>query len=64
MRGTIRKISGNPREIAPIAGAFIVSLLIDNELQDWLERCVWGSLTQKRFNDLKLELDELEKATS
>jgi len=50
--------------IALIAWSFIMSHLIDNKLQDWLERCVWGSLTQKRYNDLTLELDELKVAAS
>lgn len=50
--------------IALIAWSFIMTHLIDNKLQDWLERCVWGSLTQQRYNDLKRELDELKVATS
>ena len=49
--------------IALIAWAFIMNYLIDNKLQDWLERCIWGNLVEKRYNNLDLEMSELKVAT-
>lgn len=49
--------------------AILVALLIgislwiefvkDNALQNWLERCVWGNLSQQRYPDYETEQREL-----
>ena len=47
---------------AMIAWAFIMPLLVDNKLQDWLERCLWGKLVGQRYGDLDIEMKELKAA--
>lgn len=48
---------------ALIAWSFIMPSLIDNKIQDWLERVhEWGNLTDKRYADFEIEQSELKKA--
>ena len=49
--------------LVAIGWAFVMTVLIDDDLQDWMERCVWGKLTSQRYNDFDNEISELEKAT-
>ena len=44
--------------------AFVMPLLVDDNLQDWLERCLWGKLSSERYPNLDKELAELKAATS
>jgi hypothetical protein len=55
----------------PVIGILVViligiNLLIehnkDNPVQDWLERCPWGILTEQRYADLPTQQDQLLKA--
>lgn len=46
-----------------IGWAFVMTVLVDDDLQDWMERCAWGRLTADRYNDFDAEIIELEKAT-
>lgn len=48
--------------IALIGWTFIMSRIIDDDLQDWAERCVWGVLRSHRYNDFATETEELNKA--
>jgi hypothetical protein len=49
--------------LALIAWSFIMPMLIDNKIQDWLERVHdWGNLTEKRYQDFATEQSELKKA--
>lgn len=48
--------------VAMIAWAFIMPLLVDNRLQDWLERCLWGRLAGQRYGDLNAEMEQLKVA--
>jgi hypothetical protein len=43
--------------------AFVMTALVDNNLQDWMERCRWGTLTDQRYRDMTKELGELKTAT-
>jgi hypothetical protein len=48
---------------ALIVWSFIMPMLIDNKIQDWLERVhEWGNLTDKRYQDFATEQSELKKA--
>ena len=48
---------------ALIAWSFVMSMLIDNKIQDWLERVhEWGSLSGQRYKDFATEQSELKKA--
>ena len=38
--------------------------LVDDKLQDWMERCVWGKLDGQRYGKLTLEERELNKAVA
>lgn len=44
--------------------AFVMPMLVDDGLQDWLERCLWGNLPKERYPGLDQELAELKAATS
>lgn len=46
-----------------IALAFVMTALVDNSLQDWMERCRWGILTDQRYRDFDKEMAELKAAT-
>jgi hypothetical protein len=49
--------------LALIAWSFIMPMLIDNKLQDWLERVhEWGNLSGKRYADFATEQSELKRA--
>jgi hypothetical protein len=49
--------------LALIAWSFIMPMLIDNKIQDWLERVhEWGNLKEQRYNDFTTEQSELKKA--
>jgi hypothetical protein len=48
---------------ALIVWSFIMTSLIDNKIQDWLERVYeWGDLEQKRYPTFEIEQSELRKA--
>jgi hypothetical protein len=47
-----------------ILWAFVMNMLVDNKVQDWLERCVFGILDSKRYPKLDVEMKELQVATS
>lgn len=50
---------------ALIAWTFIMTLLVDNKLQDWLERCDFGIFEKgKRYQDLETEMQEFKQATA
>ncbi|MCZ4304009.1 hypothetical protein O4G98_04630 [Zoogloeaceae bacterium G21618-S1] len=49
--------------VVAIGWAFVMTVLVDDDLQDWMERCVWGKLSADRYNDFNTEVIELEKAT-
>lgn len=42
--------------------SFVMLRMTDNKLQDWLERCLWGSLKEARYPDLETEMGQLEVA--
>lgn len=44
-----------------IAG--LIAWLADDKIQDWLERCYWGSLSDERYGDVEEEMEELKLAT-
>lgn len=41
---------------------FVIEAVKDNPLQDWLERCPWGKLTQQRFGDIETLEGQLKLA--
>jgi hypothetical protein len=41
----------------------IMTALVDNSIQDWMERCKWGILTNQRYNSFESEMAELKAAT-
>jgi hypothetical protein len=45
-----------------ITVAIIIEYVKDNPVQDWLERCPWGILTNERYREFATEQAELEKA--
>ncbi|PKO29951.1 MAG: hypothetical protein CVU34_20335, partial [Betaproteobacteria bacterium HGW-Betaproteobacteria-7] len=45
-----------------IGWAFVMTYLVDDKLQDWLERCLWGKLEGQRYGEMSLEERELNKA--
>jgi hypothetical protein len=48
---------------ALIVWSFIMTSLIDNKIQDWLERVYeWGDLDEKRYPTFEVEQSELRKA--
>jgi hypothetical protein len=48
-----------------IVWAFVMNLLVDNKLQDWLERCAFGIFDESRhYKSLEDEMSELKAATS
>jgi len=47
-----------------IGWAFVMNHLVDDKLQDWMERCVWGKLDGQRYGKLTLEERELNKAVA
>ena len=40
----------------------LIEFIKDNPIQDWLERCPWGNLTDQRYRDIRVEQAELIKA--
>ncbi|MCZ3114731.1 hypothetical protein NYZ21_20050, partial [Acinetobacter baumannii] len=44
-----------------IAG--LIAWLADDKIQDWLERCYWGSLSDERYGDVEEEMEQLKLAT-
>jgi hypothetical protein len=44
------------------AVTIFIELFKDNKLQDWLERCFWGKLGDKRYRHLDIEMSELKLA--
>ena len=38
--------------------------LVDDKLQDWLERCAWGKLHNQRYGEYSLEYAELNKVVA
>lgn len=48
--------------LAVITIALLIEFLMDNPIQDWLERCPWGKLTSQRYPDLKTLQDQLDLA--
>lgn len=47
-----------------ILWAFVMTAIVDNSVQDWMERCRWGTLIEKRYRDLDKEMAELKAATA
>ena len=47
-----------------IGWAFVMTYLVDDKLQDWLERCLWGKLEGQRYGEMSLEERELNKAVA
>jgi hypothetical protein len=47
-----------------IGWAFVMTYLVDDKLQDWLERCLWGRLEVQRYGEMSLEERELNKAVA
>lgn len=45
-----------------IAIALLIELFKTNELQDWLERCLFGDLREQRYPDLEEEMEQFELA--
>ena len=42
-----------------------MTLLVDNKLQDWLERCSFGKFEAgKHYKDLEAEMQDFKKATA
>ncbi|MBC7956968.1 MAG: hypothetical protein H7Y33_14000, partial [Cytophagales bacterium] len=48
--------------IALIGWSFVMTQLVDNKVEDWLERSVWGSLPRQRYGNLATEETEFKKA--
>jgi len=46
-----------------ILWAFVMTALVDNSVQDWMERCKWGVLTEQRYGELGKEMSEFRAAT-
>jgi len=46
-----------------ILWAFVMTAIVDNSVQDWMERCKWGALTDQRYNNFDKEMVELRAAT-
>lgn len=44
-----------------IAG--LLAWLVDDKIQDWIERCYWGSLVGERYADADVEMEQLALAT-
>jgi hypothetical protein len=44
--------------------AFVMPLLVDDNLQDWMERTLWGTLPAQQYKTLDEELSQLQAATS
>ena len=46
--------------------SFVLSLVLDwardDKIQQWLDRIVWGRLTEQRYESEKIEQQELQKA--
>lgn len=42
-----------------VAVGLVIEFLRDNPLQDWLERCPWGSLVNQRYASMKIEQEQL-----
>jgi hypothetical protein len=46
--------------------AIVIGMIIDREkdnpIQDWLERCPWGILVEKRYADMETEQSQLAQA--
>lgn len=47
---------------AMIIWSFVMTVLVDNSIQDWLERTLWGKLESQRYSSLEVELAELKTA--
>ena len=48
-----------------VVWAFVMTLLVDNKLQDWLERCVFGIFDEsKQYPSLEKEMAEFKIATA
>lgn len=48
--------------VLAIVVALIIDQVKDNPIQDWMERCPWGILKEKRYADMATEQAELMKA--
>lgn len=42
--------------------AILIEYIKDNPIQDWMERCPWGKLTDQRYRDMKTEQAQLKLA--
>lgn len=45
-----------------IGVGILIEYIKDNPLQDWLERCPWGSLPNQRYPDMETEQAQLQQA--
>ena len=50
--------------LAVFVWAFVMLYMVDDKLQDWLERCVWGKLHNQRYGEYSLEQAELNKVVA
>lgn len=51
--------------LAMIGWAFVMTHLVDNKLQDWMERCAWGKLpAAQRYRHFPTEEAEFKKAVA
>ena len=50
--------------LAVFVWAFMMLYMVDDKLQDWLERCVWGKLHNQRYGEFSLEEAELNKVVA
>ncbi|HBI68416.1 MAG TPA: hypothetical protein DDZ22_05150 [Massilia sp.] len=55
----------------PIIGILVVLLIgigilleyiKDNPIQDWLERCPWGNLSEQRYPNMEIEQAQFQQA--
>ncbi|MBY4897509.1 T6SS effector BTH_I2691 family protein [Cupriavidus sp. AU9028] len=49
--------------VAMFVIAGLIAWLADDKIQDWLERCYWGSLADERYADTESEMEQLKLAT-
>lgn len=50
--------------LAIFVWAFVMTYIVDDKLQDWLERCAWGKLHRQRYGEYSLEGGELNKVVA
>ena len=50
--------------LAVFVWAFVMTYMVDDKLQDWLERCAWGKLHRQRYGEYSLEEAELNKVVA